>query len=204
MNSEDGAPTPKKESVPRHYIVQSDDRDLTDVGLITVDYDQEQRELRRHWITLPDGTVRRMYNSKHIDATDMGLLDAFETMPRLHVSYRPVTLFIREYAEWWALILITVLGLDLISGFCLMTVFISGYMDVVLSYSLVYYASVALVIMTPLVIAIIPVAQLADRRWDKITKDDMANNIRNEKEREIKKQIADGIAAGHRGTGRIG
>lgn len=175
---------------PRHYIVQSDtqiDYPAIDLGLITIEVVDGLK--RKHWITLPDGTVRKMYNARRVDNTEMDLHDAFGTMPRLNVSYRPMTAFIREHGGWFVLAMIVILVIDVVIGYCFMLAHWNGLVNEFLSHPYLHYVFIFLLIMTPLSLTIIPAAQIADNRWDHLTKADLAQNEKEELERANRQAI---------------
>ena len=76
----------------RNLVVQDDTR--KDIGLVTVTGDSQQT----HWVTLPDGSIRSSYFSRKVADLDFDTLDAFESLPRLKVSYRPISKFLFDYS----------------------------------------------------------------------------------------------------------
>lgn len=158
----------------RYYIALTDDRKPTDVGLVAVNY--EYGAPCTHWVSFPNGTVRKMYNSKRIDKVTYETQMAFQTMPCLHVSYRPAILFISECALLFSWILISSVLLVVMLGVGYMAANMFDLMDEFRSWPFVQGASNTMLVVTPLSFLLLPLSNWADNVFRKLSPDDLKIN----------------------------
>jgi len=124
----------------RHYIVQ-DDVTREDLGVATIKHAAKPTTHIKHWITFPDGTVRKQYNARRILDTEADLLIAFDSLPKLKVSYRPISehFYLHEYL-YFAVLLIF-FGLSMAVGMTLMVAIVLGKIEQLISFPFSYYIS---------------------------------------------------------------
>lgn len=187
---------PPESEEPRHYIVKSDDDDLTDVGLITVRYESRHD----HWVKFPDGQTRKRYNAERITKADMELLDAFQTMPRLKVSYRPIRKFFKEHNTGFYMISFLVLLLYALYALIVMVAGQFGFAMMIIDSGITSYINIALLIALPVTVVCTYLSNKARRRWNFLTPDDIAADRKQEAQRQFKKQMVEGISNASQST----
>ncbi len=87
-----------------------------EIGVATVEYTSANRQLHHHWITFPDGQVRKEYNYRSVEPAVVEEMDAFDMLPRLKVTYRPVAGAIGEYSEMFLFFWVALLCVLVIDG----------------------------------------------------------------------------------------
>ena len=167
----------------KYHIVTSDifssSDEEEDIGLIAVEDNYEAKE--HHWVTFPDKTNRRMYNSRKIDSVEHDLFYAFDILPVLKVSYRPISQFFNEGSEYAAMFIVLMGAISLILGLGFVFVNqIDGLMNTILNNPYVSKALTSLAIGIPLSICFLITVIIAENRWIRITKHDVSINLRGE------------------------
>jgi len=143
-----------------------------------------------HWVKFPDGQFRKRYNSRKIDKTDMDLLYAFDTMPTLKVSYRPIAKFLKDHEGLFYFITLLILLLYVFCGWVIMVANWFGLAGAIISSNAAYYISSVLVTALPISVVVTYLSNRAEHKWKKLTPDDLDCNTRQASERERKKREA--------------
>jgi len=138
--------------------------------------DRMESRVLNHWITFPDGSVRRRYNYRIIEHCDGETMSAFEALPTFKVSYRPIAKFCNEWAEF-------ILGFMLISMF--LTFLIGGigglyfaatkesiFSFTMYGYPVGYYASYIVGVLGFASMVLYTLFRLGENRYTHSTKDD--------------------------------
>jgi hypothetical protein len=172
-------------SVTRYKIVESDTDGEDDLGIISIT--SEHGESIKHWVTFPDGTVRTMYNSRGIDQTDSDLLEAFDALPVLKVSYGRILKFcyLYEYLSFFVMLVFLFvalafgLAIALAHQFAHTTTFFDSTAGTILTIILSYG--------TPVSALVYFSGYVGSKRWGQISKGDLEHNrvleiLRQEKE----------------------
>lgn len=168
-----------REFTLRHLIIQ-DDLTNEDLGVAIIKYGTPGDHIR-HWIRFPDGTVRHHYKSKKIHETDADLLIAFDSLPELKVSYRPISEHMYDYDGMY---LITMLMFFLVMMACgatalVMTIInMHGGVDMyIANRPIVYYGAIVLLLGTVVSTGMyIICCYIGQPRWSNMTPDDEKMN----------------------------
>ncbi len=174
----------KMETV-RHLIIQDSLTD-EDIGIATIRYGSVDNHIK-HWITMPDGTVRLMYKSRSISESDADILIAFDSLPELEVSYRPISKHMDNREDAYLLIMLLFFLLLMVYGVMAGIVIIMGIMNIVADSPISFYSSIVLILGTAISsFQYFVVVAKARSRWCNITPDDeKMNTLTSEKyERE--------------------
>lgn len=107
-------------------IVTGDYGSQDDIGVIEILDTHESRN--HHWVHFPDGQVRKWYSSRKVtNQQDLDIVEAFDLLPKLKVSYRPVTRWFSNQSEGWCIIALLLLcGLLIEGGIDLFVSFFGG------------------------------------------------------------------------------
>jgi hypothetical protein len=127
----------------RNLVVQDDTR--KDIGLVTVTGDDQ----KSHWVTLPDGSRRSAYFSRKVDEIAFDTLVAFEALPLLKVSYRPISRFLYEYSYHVVFVMIGFWLASLIFGVLVGIGTFHGSIEPVLSHPAGFWTATILGLGTP-------------------------------------------------------
>jgi hypothetical protein len=161
----------------RHYIVQ-DDVTREDLGVATIKHATKPATHIKHWITFPDGTVRKQYNARRILDTEADLLIAFESLPQLKVSYRPIAEHFAGYEGLYCFFMVIFFGLSMLAGLVLMVALVAGSIDTIINNFASYYAASFLLYGTVASTLVYLFSnQFACPRREQLTADDLEMNL---------------------------
>ena len=149
-----------------------------DLGVATIKHATKPATHIKHWITFPDGTVRKQYNARRILDTEADLLIAFESLPQLKVSYRPIAEHFAGYEGLYCFFMVVFFTLSMVVGFVLIIALIIGKIEQLISFPFSYYiASFLLYGTVASTLVYLFSNQFACPRREQLTADDLEMNL---------------------------
>jgi len=138
--------------------------------------DKMESRVPNHWITFPDGSVRRRYNYRTIEHCDGETMSAFEALPMFKVSYRPIAKFCKMWSEFVLGVMLFVMLLTFVIG-GIGGLYFAATKESIFSFTMYgfpvgYYASYVVGVSGFASIILYTLFRLGENRYTHSTKDD--------------------------------